>query len=150
MKKRIMSLALVLCMLLSMTVTVSFATGEGSGSVTQACTCTSHAEDDGSDWKPLKKSIDNFLAERKETNSAAAALILTSGNYYAEDDITFTSYIYVIGDVNICLNGKTVTLGVNSTNMGLFNLALTYANSAKTDTYSDPNVNSSSLTICDH
>ena len=150
MKKRIMSLALVLCMLLSMTVTVSFATGEGSGSVTQACTCTSHAEDDGSDWKPLKKSIDNFLAERKETNSAAAALILTSGNYYAEDDITFTSYIYVIGDVNICLNGKTVTLEVNSTNMGLFNLALTYANSAKTDTYSDPNVNSSSLTICDH
>ncbi|MBQ9973582.1 MAG: right-handed parallel beta-helix repeat-containing protein, partial [Oscillospiraceae bacterium] len=116
MKKRITSLFLVLCMLLSMTMTVSFATGEETEPVTypEQCCDGTHAE---GTWLPLFATMNALKEERAALNADhGARYILPSGNYYMEKSMTFGSTIYIMGDVNICLNGQTLTTGLTGAN----------------------------------
>ncbi len=150
MKKRITSLFLVLCMLLSMTMTVSFAI-EDTETVTypQACTHTSHAETDGTEWKPLYKTMTEDLAKRQETTPTDQYYCVTDGKYYVEQDFTVTARIYLFGDVTICLNGKTITGNIGDT-MGVFNL-FDPASSISSESFAYSGTSTiTTLTLCDH
>lgn len=56
-------------------------------------------------------SHDGIHFESKLESTTITGGYLTAGSYYLESDLTLSSDLRINGAVNLCLNGKTVTLG---------------------------------------
>lgn len=128
MKTRILSLLLVVSMLLTMTVVVSHAAEESTP--VQAC------GGDHTGWTPFSEGI------ATKDGQTGSAMILLSGNYYLDKDISTSSTIYILGDVKICLNGHTIK-NTNANNTG-----------GQLTTYSahqeiSPDSDTRNITLCD-
>ena len=63
--------------------------------------------------------------EWKSLNDALPSQLLPGGKYYLEDHITLENYLYLGGNVTLCLNGKTLTGKANDSyiiNTNTYNL----------------------------
>ena len=99
--KRVAALALVLVMVLSHCPVVALATTGNQHNNHSNCGVVyceeSHGCSGADSWEEL--TISN--------NSAGGTL--DGGSYYLSEDITLTGAITIIGPVNLCLNGHTLT-----------------------------------------
>ncbi|MBQ9974280.1 MAG: hypothetical protein IJP02_04895, partial [Oscillospiraceae bacterium] len=73
-------------------------TGEG-GTVTDSHACSDHA---AMGWTSLNDALSTFSGSTKNYTMPA-------GKYYLESDLTLDKYLYLTGDVTLCLNGHTLT-----------------------------------------
>lgn len=147
MKKRILSLFFVLCMVLSVSVTVSFA--EETETFTPACTREAHSEGDESGWLPLGANLK--LMNVAASKTSATGYYLEPGNYYVDEtNLGIDKLVYINGDVNICLNGNTISYTTTNSNMGIFNMYRTDFYEVNSTTVVCAKSDTASLTICDH
>lgn len=110
MKRRTLSHLLALLLVLGLTLgLVSAASAEDTHQ--QHCICggatnvgghTSHTDVTWTEWTQTNK-----LPE-------------TAGNYYLKSDVTLTSKWTVAADINLCLNGKTITQESNNNNTAIY------------------------------
>lgn len=100
--------------------------------------CSHKTKHDDVLWTPLtyhadtQKLMCGGMAVSSRNGTKGMEYVLPTGNYYLLDNITFTGTIKISGDVNLCLNGKSIT-----------NLAQNYASTIAVLTKGN-------LTLCDH
>ena len=100
--------------------------------------CSHETKHDDVLWTPLtyhadtQKLMCGGMAVSSRNGTKGMEYVLPTGNYYLLDNITFTGTIKISGDVNLCLNGKSIT-----------NLAQNYASTIAV-------LAKGNLTLCDH
>lgn len=123
MRKRVLTLVLTLVMLISMLVFPAMAEDTRS-----QCVCGGKAA-----GKPGHTCENVTFQPWTSTTS-----LPKSGNYYLTDDVTITSYLLPTGDLNIDLNGHSITRTVkNNTTSQVFAVAANYSLSI-TDSTANP------------
>lgn len=100
--------------------------------------CSHETKHDDVLWTPLTYNADTQkmmcggTIVSSSNGTKGMEYVLSTGNYYLLDNITFTGTIKISGDVNLCLNGKCIT-----------NLAQNYASTIAV-------LARGNLTLCDH
>lgn len=100
--------------------------------------CSHETTHDNVLWTPLtyhadtQKMMCGGTIVSSSNGTKGMEYVLPTGNYYLLDNITFTGTIKISGDVNLCLNGKSIT-----------NLAQNYASTIAV-------LAKGNLTLCDH
>ena len=100
--------------------------------------CSHETKHDDVLWTPLTYNADTQqmmcggTIVSSSNGTKGMEYVLPTGNYYLLDNITFAGTIKISGDVNLCLNGKSIT-----------NLAQNYASTIAV-------LAKGNLTLCDH
>lgn len=100
--------------------------------------CSHEPKHDDVLWTPLTYNADTQklmcggMIVSSSNGTKGMEYVLPTGNYYLLDNITFAGTIKISGDVNLCLNGKSIT-----------NLAQNYASTIAV-------LAKGNLTLCDH
>ena len=100
--------------------------------------CSHETKHDDVLWTPLTYNADTQqmmcggMAVSSSNGTKGMEYVLPTGNYYLLNDIKFAGTIKISGDVNLCLNGKSIT-----------NLAQNYASTIAV-------LAKGNLTLCDH
>ena len=100
--------------------------------------CSHETKHDDVLWTPLTYNADTQkmmcggTIVSSSNGTEGMEYVLPTGNYYLLDNITFAGTIKISGDVNLCLNGKSIT-----------NLAQNYASTIAV-------LAKGNLTLCDH
>lgn len=115
-RNRVLAWILTMAMVLTMTPVTAFAEEEWAATASADFSIDAHEhEHDGNVYNPWPEN--------------ASVTTLSSGNYFLTEDVTLTAGVQIAGNVNLCLNGHTLTINPSaSTNYkNLF-----YVNSGKT------------------
>ncbi|MCI8403992.1 MAG: hypothetical protein HFE49_03730 [Clostridia bacterium] len=95
--------------------------------------------------KALTSQDGNLYINGEAAQTADNYYVLPAGNYYLAENVSLNGDIYILNNVKLCLNGKTLNMGENCIEIHMFGNILSICDCGATGTITGAHCNSSSV-----